>query len=65
MFCGPCALFVGENRVDKGILVNKPFSNWVKLIETLSKHAKNAYHYKALQEADIWYSSIIASNLHV
>ena len=39
--------------MDKGILVNKPFCNWVKLTETLSKHAKHAYHHKALQDADI------------
>ena len=29
VFCGPCAVFAGENRMDKGILVNRPFSNWV------------------------------------
>ena len=53
VFCGPCALFAGENRMDKGVLVNMPFSNWVKITEILSKHAKLAYHHKALQDADI------------
>ena len=53
VFCGPCALFTGENHMNKGILVNKPFSNWVKLGEVLSKHAKLNYHHKALQDADI------------
>ena len=53
VFCGPCALFAGENHMDKGILINKSFSIWVKLSETLSKHSKLAYHYKVLQDADI------------
>ena len=53
VFCGPCAVFAGENRMDKGILVNRPFSNWVKITETLSKYAKLAYHHKALQDADV------------
>ena len=63
MFCGPCAVFAGENRMDKGILVNRPFSNWVSITETLSKHAKLAYHHKALQDADVLKMSLKILNL--
>lgn len=58
VFCGPCALFAGENCTNKVVLVNRPFSNWVKITEALSKHAKVAYHHKALQDADILKSVI-------
>ena len=44
--------------MDKEALVNRPFCNWVKITETLSKHAKLAYHHKALQDADILKSVI-------
>ena len=63
VFCGPCAVFAGENCMDKGILVNKPFSNWGKITETLSKHAKLAYHHKALQDADVLKMSLKILNL--
>ena len=40
MFCGPCAILLSSNsRHDKGILVNKPFNNWVKISDTLTKHS--------------------------
>ena len=26
VFCGPCAVFADENHMDKGVLVNRPFS---------------------------------------
>ena len=63
VFCGPCAVFAGENCMDKGILVNRPFSNWGKITETLSKHAKLAYHHKALQDADVLKMSLKILNL--
>ena len=54
VFCGACAVFLtGDKRKDKGLLVNKPFSNWVKLSDTLSTHSKHLYHLTALQSADI------------
>lgn len=40
-------------RQDKGWLVNKPFSNWVKLSDVLSNHFKLLYHQESLQAADI------------
>ena len=58
VFCGSCAVLLTSSRQDKGVLVNRPFSQWVKLSETLSKHAKLAYHHEALQAADILKSSI-------
>lgn len=55
VFCGACALFLSrDKRKDKGLLVNKPFSNWVKLSDTLSTHSKHSYHLAALQSADIF-----------
>ena len=32
VFCGPCSLLLPSvQRRDKGLLVNRPFSNWVKI----------------------------------
>ena len=58
VFCGPCAVLLDDSRNNKGVLVNKPFSKWVKMSETLGKHAKHGYHYDCLQAADILKSSI-------
>ncbi len=59
VFCGACALLLREDkRRDKGLLVNKLFSNWVKLSETLSTHSKHSYHRDALQLADILKTTI-------
>lgn len=58
VFCGPCAVLLDDSRKDKGVLVNKPFSKWVKMSETLSKHAKHGYHHDCLQTTDILKSSI-------
>ena len=59
VFCGPCSLLLEKvRRKDKGQLVNVPFSNWVKLSDTLSTHSKHAYHREALQLADIMKASI-------
>ena len=58
VFCGPCAVLLDDSRKDKGVLVNKSFSKWVKLSETLSNHAKLAYHHDCLQAADILKTSI-------
>lgn len=53
VFCGACAIFLSrDKRRDKGLLVNKPFSNWVKISDTLRTHSKYSYHLDALQSAD-------------
>ena len=41
------------DRWDKGLLVNKPFSNWVNLSSVLSSHSKLPYHHDAVRSADI------------
>ena len=38
--------------MDKGILVNAPFRNWVKISDTLATHAKHKYHFHLMQKAD-------------
>ena len=58
VFCGPCAVLLNDSRKDKGVLVNTSFSKWVKLSETLRKHAKLAYHRDYFQAADILRTSI-------
>lgn len=35
-------------RRDKGLLINRPFSNWVKLNNVLSNHSKPAHHREAV-----------------
>ncbi len=54
IFCGPCSILlpVSERR-DKGLLVNRPFSNWGKLSTTLISHSEHTYHRECLQDADI------------
>ena len=48
VICGPCSLLLQEDsRRDKGWLVNRPFSNWVKLSEVLQNHSKLVYHHDA------------------
>ena len=59
MFCGACALLLQKGkRLDKGLLVNKPFSNWVKLSDALNTHSKLSYHRDALQSADVLKTTI-------
>ena len=54
VFCGPCSVLISsDNREGKGLLVNRPFSRWVKVTDTLSSHSKAAYHSDCLQAADI------------
>ena len=54
VFCGPCALLLPSsmNRRDKGLLVNRPFSNWVKISSTLASHSSLHYHRHCLEMAD-------------
>ena len=59
MFCGTCALLLQKDkRRDKALLVNKPFSNWVKLSDALNTHSKHSYHHDALQSADVLKTTI-------
>jgi len=58
VFCRPCAVLLGDNRKDKDVLVNLPFSKWVKFSETLSKHAKLAYYHDFIQAANILKTSV-------
>ena len=54
VFCGPCSLLLPSvQRRDKGLLVNRPFSNWVKISNSLSNHCSLCYHRKCVQDADI------------
>lgn len=57
VFCGPCSLFL-EDRHNKGLLVNRPFSNWVKISSTLKSHSQLAYHRDSLQLADVTKTAI-------
>lgn len=53
VFCGPCSILLTESkRNGKGILVNKPFSNWVKISTTLKNHSLFSYHLEAVVAAD-------------
>ena len=59
IFCGPCALLCSkQQRADKGSLVNVPFSNWVKISDTLATHAKHKYHISPLEAADTFRTTI-------
>ncbi len=54
IFCGPCSILLPvSKRRDKGLLVNRPFSNWGKLSTTLISHSEHTYHRECLQDADI------------
>ena len=60
VFCGPRAILLSSNsRHDKGILVNKPFNNWVKISNTLTKHSHLVYHSDCMQAADALKDSIV------
>ena len=38
--------------------VNRPFSNWAKISNSLSNHSQLQYHHESLQDADILKSTI-------
>ena len=59
VFCGPCSLlFLCSKRRDKGLLVNRPYSNWAKISNDLCAHCSLAYNRDCLQKADILKSTI-------
>ena len=45
-------------RSDRSCLINKSFSNWVKLGNTLSKHSKLSYHQDSVAKADSLMSTV-------
>lgn len=49
-FCKFCALF-SRNRDSLGMLVNKPFTMWVKVHKIVEGHASNNYHFRAVHDA--------------
>ena len=54
VFCGPCSLLLpNSKRRDKGLLVNKPYSNWAKISNDLSAPSSLACHRECLQMAGI------------
>ena len=55
-FCKFCSLF-SKNRESLGVLVNKPFTMWVKVHKVVEGHASNNYHFRAVCDAlDFKYS---------
>ena len=53
VFCGPCSVLLPDaDRKDKGVFVNRPFSNWVEISISLTKHSKHLYHRDSLLSAD-------------
>ena len=54
VFCGPCSLLLSsQKRKDKGLLVNRAYSNWSKISNAVSSHSSLSYHKDCLQDADI------------
>ena len=59
VFCGPCSLLIIDSkRSDKSCLVNRSFSNWVKISDTMSKHSKLSYHQDSVTMADTLKSTV-------
>ena len=57
--CGPCALVRNSDKLrDKSMLVNKSFSNWVKLGDVLITHSKYLYRRDSLQSAEVLKSTV-------
>ena len=54
VFCGPCSLLLSsDKRKDKGLLVNRSYSNWSKIGNALSNHSSLLYHLDCVQYTDI------------
>ena len=54
-----------HERSNKGILVNAPFRNWVKISDTLSNHAKLKYHLKCSADANILHHTVMAPSARI
>ena len=63
-FCKFCALFA-RNREKLGVLVNKPFTNWVKVNNTCEGHAINGYHIRAVEAGLDFQRSIERPQLNI
>ena len=58
-FYGPCSFFLSsDKRKDKGLLVNRSYSNWSKIGNALSNHSYLLYHLDCVQYTDILKNSI-------
>ena len=59
VFCRPCSLFLSsDKRKDKGLLVNRSYSNWSKIGNALSNHSSLLYHLDCVQYTDNLKNSI-------
>ena len=59
LFCGACFILLPKDKPkDKDLLVNVPFSDWVKISAVLDTHSKHLYHHFSLQSANVLKSSI-------
>ena len=63
-FCKFCALF-SKNRESLGVLVNKPFTMWVKVHKIVEGHASNNYHFRAVHDALDFQRSIEQPELNI
>uniref|UniRef100_A0A1X7UA98 TTF-type domain-containing protein n=2 Tax=Amphimedon queenslandica TaxID=400682 RepID=A0A1X7UA98_AMPQE len=60
LFCGPCSLLLSiDKRKDKCLLVNRPYSNWVKISNILKKHNSLSYHSACVQSADTLRATVV------
>ena len=50
VFCIKCAI-LAKDRQNKSVLVNRPFTRWTKLSETLKNHNEQESHNQTMQDA--------------
>ena len=66
VFCGVCSVMLKpRERSNKGVLVNAPFRNWVKISDTLSNHAKLKYHLNCLADADVLHCTVVTPSSRI
>ena len=63
-FCKVCAIFA-RNRENLGVLVNKSFTNWVKVNNVCEGHATNGYHIRAVEAGLYFQRSVEQSRLNI
>ena len=56
-FCKYCALFIKE-RHKHNVLVNKPFTKWVKVNKIAGSHASTSHHISAVADASAFKQSV-------
>ena len=65
-FCKLCALFATKlSRCTLGVLVNRPFTTWVKVHKIVEGHASNKYHMDAVEDALAFKRSIEQPQVNV